>query len=548
MSSQRLSSIYSRLDIIREKLGQHEDLLPRSLNDDETVDENSIAICGMLGRGKSSLINAFFGKHVIVENLPPALATSTIYHTIVRNALPTYFEAHTLDGSVVEFDSMSLSKLKEWNTSLDFIKIQVSSSSLPEDSQLVETPSFPSLDFDARTTLIIEKVNLVILVIDINLGLIQEESNFLKSLPKTIEQVVIVANKSDKITSEEADVLLSSISSTVKDLNLDTKVEVFAVSIKKHQNPQCSFQWTKLVRKITAWIATPTEKRKSPSRGYKEKIGQLLRATEELNESLKYISAKNQGINFNGGKLSDLKQTERLIESVINDQAQDILRVVSDSLRVFSYKLESSASSGRVDENSIKISLKSWIRKEQSRVRARLERHFKSVLEDTSYAVGRTYELSVELREIDVRDIRGLNNSNPLISSKIIEPLRLLGIGAGAITVLTSFLLSGTGGFIISLTVGGAIATGGWVFADTISRAGIRETISNLDLSSTILPEFRKDVDDNSRRLSELVHDAFSTAIEEARGSTARSSNIDISTLEDELKSIFVELDKLKRA
>ena len=127
MSSQRLSSIYSRLDIIREKLGQHEDLLPRSLNDDETVDENSIAICGMLGRGKSSLINAFFGKHVIVENLPPALATSTIYHTIVRNALPTYFEAHTLDGSVVEFDSMSLSKLKEWNTSLDFIKIQVSS-------------------------------------------------------------------------------------------------------------------------------------------------------------------------------------------------------------------------------------------------------------------------------------------------------------------------------------------------------------------------------------------------------------------------------------
>ena len=70
--------------------------------------ENAIVICGELGRGKSSLINALLEKPLLVVNLPPSLSILQTYPILITQEQPSSIKAHLAANQISTFGIESL--------------------------------------------------------------------------------------------------------------------------------------------------------------------------------------------------------------------------------------------------------------------------------------------------------------------------------------------------------------------------------------------------------------------------------------------------------
>lgn len=544
MSSQKLLAIQNRLQDIAAKLGQTLKSIEISVQS-TGCHQDAIAVCGMIGRGKSSFINAILGNNFLPINIASNLSALVKYHIQVKNTNPMLIRAHLLTGTVenVEPKAIDAAMLKGWGSKLEYLEIQAPFSVLPEGVKLIETPSIGSIDFDARTKSILEEVSNVILLVDANLSLSSAEIEFLKLLPKNICDVIVAANKIDVADVQIQSTQVNNIRETIKTLGLDTSVDVFKISIQSIADSSENYEWQQLIAKLVSLVQKDIERTNKEATNIKYKATQLLEAAENIKANLeaeKISVVKKTSEDINVKKIDELEQTKKLIQDVINDQERDILKTVRDSLEASTFQIESDIRANRKDLKSIKSDLQSWLEREQKRMKQRLERHFRSILDDTNYAVGDAYSLKVEQDEIHVNTVEAINNPS-LTKSLIREYQHFTSMGAGAVTTIASLLYFG-GRLLISFSVGGAVAAGAWYLIDNIRSSG-QSDVKFTELADVIIPQFEQNVRHNTKRLSALVESAFTKAI--ANTQTFSSSSSPEEDACDELVKIIAELKKV---
>ncbi len=546
MSLQKLLAIQNRLQGVAANLRQT--LKPIEISVQSTdLHHDAIAVCGMINRGKSSLINAILESNILPVNIASQLSALRDYHIQVTNAKPMFIRAHLLSGIVENLEPKAIDAVmvEAWGSKLKYLEIQAPFSILPEGVQLIETPSIGSIDFDTRTKSILKEVSHVILVVDANLSLSSREIEFLESLPKNICNAIVAANKIDVADAENQVIKVNNIREQIKKLGLDISVDIFKISLQSTTDNSETNDWQKLIVKLASLV--PKEdimKTNNEAKNIKYQATQLLEAAENIKANLdagKINVVKKNSPDINAKKIDELEQTKKLIQDVIEDQERDILKTVRDSLEVLTFQIESDIRANRKDLQSMKLDLQSWLEREQKRMKQRLERHFKSILDDTNYAVGDTYSLNVEQDEIRVNTVKEINKPSDT-KSLIGEYKHFTSMGIGALTTIASLLYFG-GRLLISFSVGGVVAAGALLLIDNMRSSGQSE-VKFIELADAIIPQFEQNVRHNTNRLSTLVESAFTKAIANTQ-TLSSSSSREEEDARDELINIIAELKKV---
>ncbi|BDA67330.1 hypothetical protein CAL7716_014960 [Calothrix sp. PCC 7716] len=549
MSSQKLFAIQNQLQGVAAKLGQTIEAINTERLISNSHFQNAVAICGMIGRGKSSFMNAILANNLLPVDVAPNISALRQYHIQLTNTTPFLIRAHFKNGAVENVEPQAIDKLEleACDTKLEFIEIQAPFSILPQGFRLIETPSIGSVDFDTRTKLILEQVFNVILLVDVNLSLSKREIEFLQSLPRNIRYIIVAANKVDITDTSSQSEQVKRIIDQIKILELDIPLDVFKISLTNTTNSQLRIDWEKLIQKIVHLAQVPITATKQEDGNDKNMIKlqatRLLESAENLLFKLraKKINVVNRTSNqISVNKIDELRRTQKLIQDVIQDQERDILKTVQDSLEAITFQIENDIRTHRKKAQSIKSDLQSWLEHEQQRMKQRLERHFRSILDDTNHAVGKRHSLNVELEEIRVSAVEEMNVSSQT-KSLFTEYRHFSSVGAGTVSAVASWLLLG-GRIFISFTVGGAVAVGAWLLADNLLTSSSRDVIPNL--ADAIIPEFERNVRHNTNRLSRLVASAFTEATNNAQTSSSSFSPED-DLAHDELTKIISQLQEI---
>lgn len=542
MSSKQFDSIENRLRSIAAKLEQPIELQEATASP-PNLRQNTVAVCGMLRCGKSSFINAVLTTNLLPVDIPPNLALLSSYHISVTNGRPSFIKAHFSSGVIESVETTAIDKIKleTWGSELDFIEIQSPLPNFPEGLQLIETPSIGMVDFAVRTQSILERVSIVILVVDANLNLTRQEIEFLQSLPTNIEHLIVAANKIDIVNPEMRSAFVNRIFEQIDALELDLEVDVFKTSVEASFTEPESYDWSQLTAKLANLALVSTKTSNGETKTASTQAAQLLKVAENLQTALqtkRFSRGKTSTDDTSTKKIAELQRTKQLIEEVIDDQERDILQTVRNSLEAEMFQLESDIRARRTEPQLIEDSLQRWLNRECRRVQERLERHFQSILDDTNYAVDKAYTLNVELDEISVTAFREQNVPSP--TRPFSKELRyLISFGAGGTT--TMVVLGITKHFPNSLMAGGMVAGLAWLLSDNLSTPSRQELLLP-DLISAVMPQFQRNVRHNTDRLSALVKRAFTEVIESAKTSSSVFSNQNYNAMQDELSGMTDEL------
>lgn len=544
MFSKQLVSIENRLRRIASKLEQPVELREAAASTAANLCQNAVALCGMLRCGKSSLINAVLTSNLLPVDISPNLALSSSYHISVTDRKPPFIKAHFSGGvieDVEETTAIDKAQLETWGSELDFLEIQAPFPNFPEGLQLLETPSIGMVDFNVWIQPILDQVSSVILVVDANLNLSHQEIEFLQSLPTNIKRLIVAANKIDIVEPEMRPACGNRLLEQIEALELDLEVDVFNISVESAFTDPESYDWPHLTAKLASLAVVST---KTSNGETKTQAAQLLNVAENLFSALqtkRFTKETTSTDDSSAKKIAELQRTKQLIEEVIDDQERDILQTVHNSLEAEIFQLESDIRARHKDPQSIKYSLQTWLNREFRRVQERLERHFQSILDDTNYAVNKTYTLNVKLDEISVKGIRELNVPSP--TRPFPKELRyLISFGAGGAT--TMVVLAITRHLPNSLLAGGTIYLLAWLLSDNLSTSSGHK-VKLPDLPSAVMPQFQRNVRYNTDRLTALVERAFTEAITNAQPSSLTLSNQNYNTMHDELVSITDELKEI---
>lgn len=500
--------------------------------------ENAIVICGELGRGKSSLINALLEKPLLVVNLPPSLSILQTYPILITQEQPSSIKAYLADNQIatLRIESFTPAQFEAWGSKLKWLDIRAEMSQFPIGSQFIEAPSFGSADFEAQMELLLEQLRHVILVIDANRDLTRQDARFLNSLPANVESLIIVAN--NKLANAPSD-NFERLEKGINALGLSHPVDLFEVSVQASiANPENS-NWQRLQTRLIDLMQAATDG--SKHRPVKARASQLLKVAETLQAKIikkaQFSTSRvAQPDQADVQRAGELRQRQRLIQDVIEDQADDVLRTVRDSLEAFTFQLGRDLQARRQDPRNIQQDLQQWLSQEEQRVQTRLKRHFNSILDDTNYAVGSDYTLSVQLEEIRINRIESADPPSA-IEAFLAENPQLASISAGVATALAT--LPWVGRFFVSLSVGGVVATFTWFLADRLLLSR-QERAKIPDLSTVLLPQFERNVRMNANRLSKTVERAFNDAIAPTQSPTrSRETH---SPVQDKLNQIITEL------
>jgi signal recognition particle receptor subunit beta len=505
--------------------------------------ENAIVICGELGRGKSSLINALLEQPLLVVDLPPSLSIFQTYPILITQERPSSIKAHLAENQIVTLgiESLTPNQFEAWGSKLKWLDIRADLPQFPIGSQLIEAPNFGSADFEIQMELLLEQLRHVVLVVDANRDLTWEDTRFLKSLPARVESVIVVANnKFANVPSDNFERLEQGINA----LRLSQPIELFEVSVQTAISNLEDSNWQQLRTRFIDLMQAATEG--SKHRPAKARASQLLKVAETLQAKIikkaKFPPSRvAQSDQVDTQRAAELRQRQRLIQDVIEDQADDILRTVRDSLEAFTFQLGRDLQERHKDPRNIQQELQQWLSQEEQRVQKRLKRHFNSILDDTNYAVGSDYTLSVQLEEIRINRIESAETPSA-IEAFLAENPQLASISAGIATALAT--LPWVGRFFVSLSVGGVVATFTWFLADRLLLSR-QERAKIPDLSTVLLPQFERNVRTNAKRLSKTVERAFNDAIAPPQAPTrSRETHHPV---QDELNQMIAELTAMTR-
>ncbi|HPM02042.1 MAG: hypothetical protein GT600_16850 [Bacteroidales bacterium] len=196
-----------------------------------------LVIVGLFKRGKSSIINSLIGRELAPVAVTPLTSVITFFQYGSVTAAEVYFK----NGNHVPIDLHDIFLfISEENNprnvkDVEYVKICTKAEIL-ENIILVDTPGLGSV-FSHNTNTTIEflpRIDAALFVLSADVPISKADEEFLKKIKDLIPDVLFVLNKSDLLTRDELDKMISYNNQMLKEIYKDeTKnIELIPVSTR----------------------------------------------------------------------------------------------------------------------------------------------------------------------------------------------------------------------------------------------------------------------------------------------------------------------------
>jgi len=197
-----------------------------------------LVIVGLFKRGKSSVINALTGQ----ELAPVAVTPVTSVITFFRYAPETGAEVYFKDGRHIIIDPADVSLyISEENNPKNKREVEYvvifSKSKILENLILVDTPGLGSLfsHNTATTVSFLPKIDAALFVMSADVPISKADEEFLKQIRESIPNVLFILNKSDLLSREDLDKMISYNLNMLKEIfGNEENIELIPVSAREY--------------------------------------------------------------------------------------------------------------------------------------------------------------------------------------------------------------------------------------------------------------------------------------------------------------------------
>lgn len=188
--------------------------------------EIKVLFVGHFSAGKSALLNGILKRpNFLIENQSPQTAVATELHYSTTEKVII----HNNNGEIIEKESSYAVPVED----VDYIDYRLNSDALKEigDFTLVDTPGFDSgiEKHNHALSSYLGNGSFYVLVINIEKGVVDSQTiQFIQELSVYNDELIILLNKRDKITTENAEAVMDSVQCTLDMEGIHAKV--FCVS------------------------------------------------------------------------------------------------------------------------------------------------------------------------------------------------------------------------------------------------------------------------------------------------------------------------------
>jgi len=198
-------------------------------------DHFTLAVLGQFKRGKSSLMNAIIGRHVLPTGVLPLTSAITILRFGPRERLMIEREASTV------VDEVPLSQLADYVTErgnpgnrrqITRAVIEMPSPFLRRGLEFVDTPGVGSAIAAnaAITQQFLPQCDAVIFITSVDSPLSNTEMEFLSQIREHVRKIFIVVNKTDLLSPDEREEVLQFIERNLRSIMDTSSVRLFPLS------------------------------------------------------------------------------------------------------------------------------------------------------------------------------------------------------------------------------------------------------------------------------------------------------------------------------
>lgn len=214
-----------------------------------------VACVGQFKRGKSTLLNALVGAAVLPVGVVPVTAVVTVLRYGPELRLRVRTDAWR-DAPFEELASYVTEQQNPENTiGVTGVEVYVPSALLAGGMCLVDTPGLGSVfaGNTAATREFVPHVDAALVVLGADPPLSGEELTFIGEVTSQVESLLVVMNKADRVTAEEAAQARLFTESMVSKRLGDTACEVLTVSAMERLRGLKSRDWPLLESRLGVW-------------------------------------------------------------------------------------------------------------------------------------------------------------------------------------------------------------------------------------------------------------------------------------------------------
>ena len=469
----------------------------------------SLAVLGILGSGKTTLINALLGREVVPTSttfMPQSNTTITIAES--SKATITFSSGEKKTVSLAPAALLNSAK----SGSVDTLEIQYASSQWESGTRMMEVPDIKT-SYQEGLTRNLAQANAVIYVADARQPLNKEEQALLTSIPTHITHCIIAFTKVDLIPVDEREAAFTSFSQQVEELYLPIKAQLYMVApqllLTEEYQPVLITAWEDFKQAILKIEPAPFVLSSSKT----TQVNALRAITKDLQDALTSSTSQTVTPVLNTQPTTEHQKTYDLLKRIVMDQTNDIEETLKDSFNAFLFTLQDNLKNRRVSPSNIEEQANIWLDKEKARVETRFRRLYKTTLEDASRALGR--ELNFTPQIVSIPPIKYATapapEASPSFLANFSKEQRTMLIGGATVAVIGG-LLSGPIGWTLLVvgTTGVAGVTLYVVAGQKYSGSGANPTYDKVELA---LPEgIEKNIRHNSQRLKDFLARAFQDA------------------------------------
>lgn len=230
------------------------------------LDEGRIGalVLGEVNHGKSSLINALVGRHLV----PVGVTPTTACVIRIRRGAPTGTWRVTDDGraAIDPEDLASLAKGDQEGFDLEIVHAQPS---LPPNLELVDTPGFNDLDQlrSARARGGLPRADILLLVLDATQALARTELDMLQAALEAVggldsgARLIVALNRFDLSPPSERKAIVDHVRDTLADV-LGEAPEIFTTDAKTgFRDPASESIGVREIGRLRAWMRATVAER-----------------------------------------------------------------------------------------------------------------------------------------------------------------------------------------------------------------------------------------------------------------------------------------------
>jgi len=235
-------SVKSDLEVLKQIAGKiNEKNVISSL--DEIAEKLSsklfyLVIVGLFKRGKSSVINALIGQELAPVAVTPVTSVITFFQYAPETGAEVYYTSgkkYTIDPAEVSYYISEENNPKN-KKGVECVRI-FAKSPLLENLILVDTPGLGSL-FSHNTATTIEflpRIDAALFVMSADVPISKADEEFLKQIRESIPNVLFILNKSDLLSREDLDKMISYNLNMLKEIfGNEENIELIPVSAREY--------------------------------------------------------------------------------------------------------------------------------------------------------------------------------------------------------------------------------------------------------------------------------------------------------------------------